>query len=401
MNLEKSYERRRTHKYEVDEQNDTIIMTFMRQAFTILLSWIIASLYYNVIVVHWAGSRTEVTQYKMVVVRISWLVLCLGASPACIMWTKNANLPGFRPQTMFQNLFGLFGFSIMMFNSWAFKDTVIAIVGFGTPPTNCLDKTLDGAECESSSLSERIEWFFWMLAMALACTVAGTVKGAALQLYIHAVRKNRGRGYWTKKLLIAQPWALGTGYAWNLAWESPFKSFSYYIVKTTDSDSAKLPRVFFFKILSLTMLVPFVLIITRWFSKVPVPKKFSITYEFVKFFVKSMTFCVAWNVADNLYFLYFEICFSCAPPYSKCEDMTMFLNVLYAGIMVVSAVLLVPVLKENMQMLARIKGFYSKELMPEDTSRLKMQDVETQMILKIFTISNLNTKHSASSCSKD
>ena len=62
----------------------------------------------------------------------------------------------FRPQTMFQNLFGLFGFSIMMFNSWAFKDTVIAIVGFGTPPTNCLDKTLDGAECESSSLSERV-----------------------------------------------------------------------------------------------------------------------------------------------------------------------------------------------------------------------------------------------------
>lgn len=116
------------------------------------------------------------------------------------------------------------------------------------------------------------------------------------------------------------------------------------------------------------------------------------------------------------HFWVLQICFSCAPPYSKCGDMTMFLNVLYAGIMVVSAVLLVPVLKENMQMLARIKGwvrcgalvvdwshfsFYSKELMPEDTSRLKMQDVETQMILKIFTISNLNTKHSASSCSKD
>jgi len=63
-----------------------------------------------------------------------------------------------------------------MFNSWAFKDVVIAIVGFGEEPVNCVKAKATSGECESSTLGERIEWFFWMLAMAISCTAAGAIK---------------------------------------------------------------------------------------------------------------------------------------------------------------------------------------------------------------------------------
>jgi len=291
----------------------------------------------------------------------------------------------------------------MMLNAWAFKQMVQQGLSLHVAPENDLRNGVG-----SKSVAYRFAYCLFLVVYALGALVI-----TMLFNYANVLIKNRCHSsrldqdissrstceivsrsirQCCSSFLAAQPLCLGVGYIWNKALIAPFDYLGWHIIKygidnpshPGEYESSWLLRYSAITILRTGILISAIMSLLLKYQKaegslqlkfnVGAANVFSSKFKMhlMNVWARSLAFAMAWLVMDVFQYHYFVVMFSCYN-LNDCGSYTLWYHFLFAVVLSVSLVKLLPALRAKEERYRSLGTGYTSQILGRDRAIMDRQ----------------------------